>query len=182
MTTNYTPADTSAAAGVPLNVPPGDLDPNAVGLGLRRSALNSPANFDIPLFTAQGLFQDMSISFAINVTGNGFTTVALSYSTNGGGTFTPAPGQTFNLPPSGTLVVSFSVPAAANNAPLLVLRLQFTGGASTGNNVQDIIDNIQINGTIVPEPATVAGGLVGVLGLCWHQRRRLIRHVRFRKA
>ena len=36
------------------------------------------------------------------------------------------------------------------------------------------IDNIQINGTIVPEPATVAGGLLGVLGLCWHQRRRLI--------
>jgi hypothetical protein len=80
------------------------------------------------------------------------------------------------------LVVSFTVPAAANNAPLLVLRLQFTGGQSSGNNLQDTIDNVQINGTIVPEPATVAGGLLGVLGLCWHQRRRLIRHVRFRKA
>ena len=144
--------------------------------------LNSPANFDIPLFTAQGFFQNMSVSFAINVTGNGFTTAALWYSTNGGGTFTQAPGQIFNLPPSGTTVVSFSVPAAANNAPLLVLRLQFTGGQSNGDNLQDIIDNIQINGTIVPEPATVAGGLLGVLGLCWHQRRRLIRSVRFRKA
>jgi hypothetical protein len=181
MTTNYNPADTSAQPGVALNVPPGDPDPNAIGLGLRRSAVNSPANFDIPLFTAQGFFQNMSISFAVNVTGNGFTTAALWYSTNGGGLFTQAPGQTFNLPPSGTTVVSFSVPAAANNAPLLVLRLQFTGGRP-GLDLQDIIDNIQINGTIVPEPATVAGGLFGVLGLCWHQRRRLIRHVRFRKA
>ena len=181
MTTNYNPADTSAQPGVALNVPPGDPDPNASGLGLRRSASNSPANFDIPLFTAQGFFQNMSISFAVNVTGNGFTTAALWYSTNGGETFTQAPGQISNLPLSGTTVISFSVPAAANNAPLLVLRLQFTGGRP-GFNLQDIIDNIQINGTIVPEPATVAGGLVGVLGLCWHQRRRLIRHVRFRKA
>jgi hypothetical protein len=182
MTTNYNPANMSAESGVALNVPPGDPDLNSTAMGLRASALNSPANFDIPLFTAQGFFQNMSISFAVNVTGNGFTTVALLYSTNGGGTFTPAPGQTFNLPPSGTLVVSFTVPAAANNAPLLVLRLQFTGGQGMGNNLQDTIDNIQINGTIVPEPTTVAGGLLGVLGLCWHQRRRLIRHVRFRKA
>lgn len=194
MTTNYTPADTSADVGVPLNAPPGDPDPNAIGLGLSKSALNSPANFDIPLFTAQGFFQNMSISFAINVTGNGFTTAALLYSTNGGRTFTQTPGQIFALPPSGTTVVSFSVPPVANNAPLLVLRLQFTGGGSNGNNVQNILDNIHfagdaadnslvsINGTIAPEPATVAGGLVGVLGLCWHQRRRLIRHVRFRKA
>jgi hypothetical protein len=182
MTTNYNPLNMEPAPGVPLNAPPGDPDPNAFGLGLRASASNDPANFDIPLFTAQGFFQNMSISFAVNVAGNGFSTVALWYSTNGGVTFSPAPGQTFNLPPSGTLVVSFSVPAAANNAPLLVLRLQFTGGQSSGNNLQDTIDNIQINGTIVPEPATVAGGLLGVLGLCWHQRRRLIRHVRFRKA
>jgi hypothetical protein len=182
MTTNYNPLNMSADLGVPLNVPPGDPDPNSTGMGLAASLLNSPANFDIPLFTAQGLFQNMSISFAINVAGNGFSTVALWYSTNGGVTFTQAPGQIFSLPPSGTIVVSFSVPAAANNAPQLVLRLQFTGGQSSGQNVQDIIDNIQINGTIVPEPATVAGGLLGVLGLCWHQRRRLIRSARFRRA
>ena len=182
MTTNYNPLNMEAAPGVALNVPPGDPDPNASGLGLRASASNDPANFDIPLVTALGFFQNMSISFAVNVAGNGFTTVALWYSLNGGVNFTQAPGQTFNLPPSGTLVVSFTVPAAANNAPLLVLRLQFTGGQSSGNNLQDTIDNVQINGTIVPEPATVAGGLLGVLGLCWHQRRRLIRHVRFRKA
>jgi hypothetical protein len=42
-----------------------------------------------------------------------------------------------------------------------------------GNNAETIIDNVRVDGTIVPEPTTVAGGLLGVLGLCWHQRRRL---------
>jgi hypothetical protein len=174
ITTNYIAADmASVSPGVPLNVAPGDLDPNLLAMGLSASASNDPSHFDIPLFTSGGFFQDMTISFAINVAGNGFTTVALWYSIDGGGSFTMAPGQTFTLPNSGALVISFTVPTAANNQPLLVLRLEFTGGQSSGQNVQDIIDNIQINGTIVPEPATIGGGLLGVLGLCWHQRRRL---------
>jgi MYXO-CTERM domain-containing protein len=75
------------------------------------------------------------------------------------------------------------VPAGTTlNINNLALRLDFTGGQSNGNDLQNQIDNIQIGGTIVPEPATVAAGLLGVLGLCWHQRRRLIRSVRFRKA
>jgi hypothetical protein len=41
---------------------------------------------------------------------------------------------------------------------------------------------MQEGGTIIPEPATVAAGLLSVFGLCWFQRRRLIRSVRFRKA
>jgi hypothetical protein len=57
--------------------------------------------------------------------------------------------------------------------PSLLIRLQFTNGQSNGNDLQNLIDNIQVNGTAVPEPATVAGGLLGVLGLCWFQRRRL---------
>jgi hypothetical protein len=182
ITTNYNPADyETVSPGIPLNVAPGDPDPNLVALGLSASALNDPADFDIPL-PSPGLFQDMSISFAVNVAGNGFTTVALWYSINGGGTFTMAPGQIFTLPNSGSLIVSFTVPTAANNAPLLVLRLEFTGGQSSGQDLQDVIDNIQVNGTIVPEPTTIAGGLLGVLGLCWHQRRRLIRAVRLRRA
>jgi membrane protein YqaA with SNARE-associated domain len=42
----------------------------------------------------------------------------------------------------------------------LVLRLLFTGGQSNGNDLQFQLDNIQIGG-FVPEPATVAGGLLG---------------------
>ena len=90
-----------------------------------------------------------------------------------------SPAQT--IPANGTMTLA--VPSGTtNNMPVLFLRLKFTGGHSNGTDLQNQIDNIQINGTIVPEPATVAGGLLGVLGLCWFQRRRLIRSVRLRRT
>jgi hypothetical protein len=180
--TNYNPADmNSVTPGIPLNVVSGDIDPNNLSVHLFRSESNDPADFDIPLFSSQGFFQDMTVSFAINVQGNGFSLVTLFYSTDGGVTFINS-GNSASLLTGGAQVISLAVPAAANNAPLLVLRLEFTGGQSNGVNDQDIIDNILIGGTIVPEPTTIAGGLLGVLGLCWFQRRRLIRSVRFRRA
>jgi hypothetical protein len=178
--TNYFAPSMSAGPGIPLNVAPGDVEPNITSMGLRRSNLNDPANFDIPLFTSQGFFQNMTVTFATNRNGNGFANVQLFFSTNGGVTFTPVGVAT--ILPTAQILVTLPVPAAANNAPLLVLRIQFTLGQSNGNDLQTIVDNIQINGTIVPEPATIAGGLLGVLGLCWHQRRRLIRCVRLRRA
>jgi hypothetical protein len=137
---------------------------------------------DIPLPTSQGFFQDMSVSFAINVVGNGYTLAALFYSTDGGANFTFSGASTIIPNRRGALLITLPVPTVANNVPDLVVRIQFTGGQSNGNNVQDVIDNIRIEGTIVPEPTTIAGGLLGVLGLCWHQRRRLIRCVRLRRA
>jgi PEP-CTERM motif len=124
--------------------------------------------------TSQGFFSDMSISFATSSSGPGigFSTVQVRYSTDGGGTFTLIGPDVVIT--GATQLISLAVPPRANNAPLLVLRLVFTGGELGTTE----IDNIQVNGTIVPEPATVAGGLLGVLGLCWHQRRRLIRCVR----
>ena len=157
----------------------GDPDPNLTAFGFMRTETNSPADFDIPLFTAQGFFQNMTLTFATDGRGNGFTGVELFYSTNGGQTFTAGPSVTLTQRQQ---LVTLSVPVGANNAPALVLRLEFTGGQSSGNDLQTWIDNIQINGTIVPEPATVAGGLLGVLALCWQQRRRWIRFVRFRRT
>ena len=171
---------TAVNPGLPQNLFPGDPAPNLTALGLARSGANSPAHFDIPLNSAQGFFQAMTVSFAINAQGNGFNTANIFFSTDGGGSFTLALTQA--VPNAGTIVVSTVLPAAANNTPLLTVRIELTGGQSNGTNLQNIVDNIQIVGTIVPEPATVAAGLLGVLGLCWHQRRRLIRSVRFRKA
>jgi hypothetical protein len=157
--------------GLPQNLFPGDPAPNLTALGLNRSGANSPAHFDIPLFSVAGIFSNMTLSFAINAQGNGFMTANLYYSIDGGATFTLF--NTTAVPNSGTIIVSSAVPAAANNFPNTVLRIELTGGQSNGTNLQNVVDNIQVNGTIVPEPATVAGGLLGVLGLCWFQRRRL---------
>jgi hypothetical protein len=177
ITTDYSSTNMSSVTpGVPLNVAAGDPDPNVLGLGLRRSYLNNPANFDIPLFSSQGFYSNMTVSFAFRVADEGFNNVTLFYSTNGGGTFTNS-GNSAPIPTivGSTGVISLAVPAAANNENLLVLRLEFTGGdtANHDDDLQLVIDNIQVNGTIIPEPTTTAGGLLGVLGLCWFQRRRL---------
>jgi len=173
ITTNYTVGDTNTVSpGLAAGRLAADTDPNNFSMHLFRSANNDPANFDIPLFSPTGFFQDMTVSFGINVEGNGFDKVTLVYSTNGGASFINS-GNFANMATGGIQTVMLAVPTAANNVPLLVLRLQFTGGHSNGVNDQDIIDNILIGGTIVPEPTTIGGGLLGVLGLCWHQRRRL---------
>jgi hypothetical protein len=184
ITTNYIPANmTTVPTFGDINRVHGDVDtpPNGLhALGLTRTFLNNGAHFDIPLFTSQGFFSNMSVSFAASSGGhgNGFSSVQLFYSPNGGGIFIPGPSALLSGFPQ---LISLAVPPGANNEPLLVLRLVFTGGGP-GNDLQTEIDNIQVNGTIVPEPATIAGGLLGVLGLCWHQRRRLIRCLRLRRA
>ena len=183
ITTNYFPANMATVPGFgDINRVAGDVDnsPNGLhALGLTRTFLNNGAHFDIPLFTPQGFFSNMSVSFATIGNGNGFASVQLLFSTDGGGAFSLTGPQAVIT--GGLQIINLAVPAGANNEPLLVLRLVFTGGGP-GNDLQTRIDNIQVNGTIVPEPATVSGGLLGVLGLCWHQRRRLIRCVRLRRA
>ena len=180
ITTNYGILSMGGVTpGLPLNVAPGDPQGNELRLGLRRSTPNNGSHFDIPLNSSQGFFRNMTVTFATNGNGNGFANVQLFYSTNGGGTFIAGPSVVL----TGALqLVTLPVPVGANNTPLLTLRLVFTGGTSNGNDLQTSVDNIQVGGTIVPEPATVAGGLLGVLGLCWFQRRRLIRSVRFRRT
>ena len=178
MTTNYSAGDMKSVAGLALNVATGDPDPNNLALNLNSSSKNEGKTFQFAVDAT--LIENMSLSFAQNSGGNGFTTVALSYSTDAGATFI-ADG-TATMSTGGNFIVTFAVPAGANDQTNLVLRLTFTGGQSNGNNDQTIIDNVQLNGTVVPEPATVVSGLLGVCGLCWHQRRRLLRSLRLRRA
>jgi hypothetical protein len=113
----------------------------------------------------------MTLSYAVNTNGNGFSTQIWQYNTTGGvGAFTTF--ATFTSL-TGLQTLSAALPPATNQQANLVIRILFTGGQSNGQDDQTIIDNIQLNGTVIPEPATVVGGLLGVLGLCWFQRRRL---------
>jgi hypothetical protein len=176
----YPTVRTSAEAGLPVNVPVG-AQPNLHSLGLHRSGAG-PLNVNMAFFSATGVYNITSISFAVAGNGNGFRNVNLLISTNGGTTFTTLSGP-LAIPNGPGTILTFTIPAGTTlNIPSLVLQLNFTNGQSNGNDLQNQIDNIQVNGSVVPEPATVAGGLLGVLGLCWFQRRRLVSAVRLRRA
>ena len=178
----YPPIRTSAELGLPENLPPG-AGQNLHSLGIHRSGAGE-LNINMPFFSSTGIYDVTSVSFAVAANGNGFAFVQLTMSTDGGLTFNGIPGTPRQLIPNGPgTVLTFNVASGTTlNIPNLVLQLHFTGGQSNGVDLQNQIDNIQVNGTAVPEPTTVAGGLLGVLGLCWFQRRRLIRSVRFRRT
>ena len=170
---------TAAVAGFLQNRTAGDID--TANPGLAMGMRTTPAdNGHYLQFAFNGtFFANMSLSFAVNTAGNGFNNVQLFYSTDGVNFIA---GPSSFIPTAGVQIITLVVPSAVDTQANVTLRMVFTGGTSMGNNLQTIIDNIQLNGSIVPEPATVAGGLLGVLGLCWHQRRRLIRSVRWRRA
>jgi hypothetical protein len=171
MTTNYITDISSVSSTFTNNKWPTDPDPSLLGVGLRRTTDHDPANFDIPLNSSQGFYNVTSVSFAVNINGNGFLNARVGYSFNAGVTFTYTAFQ--SIPTSGVTVLTFAIPAGTTvGHPLLTIRIQFANGGP-GNDLQQTIDNVRVEGTIVPEPATVAGGLLGVLGLCWCSRRRL---------
>jgi len=172
---------TGAVAGFLQNRTAGDIDTANPGVALGMRTTPSDNGHYLQFAFDATFFANMSLSFAINTQGNGFDHVQVAYSIDGGATFTNV-GVPIFIPSSGVQIITLAVPSAVNNQAGAALRLVFTGGTSMGNNLQTVIDNIQLTGSIVPEPTTVAGGLLGVLGLCWHQRRRLIRSVRWRRA
>jgi len=179
VTTNL--VTTAAVAGTLVNRTTGDVDLlPLVGMGMRTTPADN-GHFIQFVFNAT-LFSNMSLSFAVNSAGNGFNNVQLLYSITPGhpdASFVSV-GSLPILSGGGFHLLNFGVPSAVNGQPDVALRLTFTGGTSMGNNLETVIDNIQLTG--VPEPTTVAGGLLGVLGLCWFQRRQLIRSVRLRRA
>lgn len=178
MTDNFAAGHTGAIAGTLLNRTVGDIDTANPGLAIGMTTTAADNFHSLTFSFNASAFSNMSFSFAYNTSGNGFNHVDILASTNGV-TFVPI--LAFNLLSGGGFhILSGAIPAAFNNQPILFLEMQFSGGTSNGNNLETVIDNIQVTG--VPEPATVAGGLLGVLGLCWHQRRRLIHCAGLRRA
>ena len=166
--------------GLSINATTTDSDtPSNFALAFNRSADNSGEYIQFSVNTS--FWANMSLSFGYSNNGNGFGTVVASYSLDGGTTFISfgtATMLTGVQPP-----ISFTVPAAVNQfGGVVIFRLTFSGGFSNGADTQTVIDNIRLDGTFVPEPATVMGGLLGVFGLCWHQRRQLVRLLRLRPA
>jgi hypothetical protein len=172
--TPYTVGNLSAEPGATLgstNLPVGAL-PNTVSLGLHHSG-QAHLNLVMTFPSVAGIYDIQSVSFASRGSGNGFQNVVLQFST-GNGMWTDLSVVTAIPTSIGTIVLNNTLhPGITLGVPNLLVRLNFINGQSNGGDLQNLIDNIQVNGTVVPEPATVAGGLLGVLGLCWFQRRRL---------
>ena len=134
---------------------------------------------------------DVTLSFAIMSQGNTgqFTTLDLLYSTTGvGGAYTLfATDATLQTYATYTLL-SFNATALTGGAvdgiagSNLFFEFCLTGSSNNANGNNTFIDNIQVNAVNVPEPATVFTGAFAALGLCWSQRRWLVRSLRFRPA
>ena len=168
----YTLTNISAEINNPigsLNLPAG-ANPNSISMGFHHSG-EGHLNIVMTFPSVVGIYNIQSVSFASRGSGNGFQQVTLQMSNNGT-TWTDLSVVT-NIPSTDTVITLNNTLGNTLNVPNLLVRLNFTNGQSNGTELQNVIDNIQVNGTIVPEPATVAGGLFGVIALCWHQRRRL---------
>jgi hypothetical protein len=154
-------------AGTTVNAQSGDAAGGSIALQGGTNNANNGAYFQFAM-DMTGL-QDLSVSYASQRTGGGFTTQTWSWSTDGN-TFTNFQtisniGSTFTA----TGVISLNPISNLNNASTAFLRVVFDGATgSTGNNR---LDNITFSATAIPEPSALL--LVGsVIGAGALRRRR----------
>ena len=173
LTINPGSADINVSVGVAANVTtnPPDQDANNFGVNFNKTK-NATATISFTVNTE--FFANYSLSYATNNNGNGFQTVNLTFT---GG---PVGGITMANPQSPATTVTFDLTSFTSlngdgmTPHFVTFTLTFTNGNSNGNDLMTVIDNIRLDATtFVPEPSTVAGGLLGVIGLCWFQRRRI---------
>jgi hypothetical protein len=113
-------------------------------------------------------FTDLILTFAGRRTSTGFSELAFSVSTDGT-TFTPSGSVTTTTLTTSYALQTVNLAAAANGASNLYLRMTLNGtGTSAAGNIR--IDNLQVNGTLIPAPGAAA--LLGVATLVGLRRRR----------
>ncbi|BBO32385.1 PEP-CTERM sorting domain-containing protein [Lacipirellula parvula] len=140
---------------------------NAVGADPAEESLSLVAGTNFPgngtpvdfSFSTLGL-EDVVLTYAHQRTATGYTTNAWSFSTDGGGSFTPVvtnvlPAAATTFAAVGVVSVDFSAFPAIENKSSVIVRFVGTGAtAAAGNNR---LDNVQFNATpAVPEPATLS--------------------------
>ena len=180
--------------GTTVNQATGDLSGAGGVLDARGNVVGSQSCFTIGPFNASSSV-NINISFALMSTGSGgFDTLQLAYSTTGlPGSFINfnADGSTGGSTPTFTglrtlssfTTLSAFLPQAANFQSQLFIEFCFAGTKNNDTHNNTFIDNIQITGLAqIPESSTATGGLLSVVALCWHQRRRLIRSLGLRRT
>ncbi len=120
-------------------------------------------------FSMTGL-ADPIVTFATRGTSTGFDTGTWSWSTDGS-TFTPIAGLN-TATRSTTFALATADLSAINGLDgASIAYLRYTLSGATSNSGNNRIDNLQLNATVIPEPATV--GLLGLVGGAAMLRRRL---------
>lgn len=163
----------SFVAGTTLNQAPGDL--TGAGSALRLTAgANGAKTLQFTVSTIG--FTDLSLSFAAK--GSGFTSGTLSLTVNGvtttNGSFSVTQTGTFQ-----TVNLDLSSYNQIENKTSVTFQIALSPINPTGSGPFFVdFDNIQLNSQ-VPEPGTVAAGILAVFGMAWHQRRRLPNAGRF---
>jgi hypothetical protein len=106
-------------------------------------------------FTVSTLgYGGLIVSFATRGTSTGYTTQVWSYSNDGVNFISFATLTGRNVTSFSTQTIDFSSIESLNNKSNVIFRVTFDGATSTNGNNR--IDNVQINGTVVPEPVTIA--------------------------
>lgn len=160
-------ADLADFTGTSINA----LGMEAAGrsLGLRDDD-NNGRWLDVELSTVG--FRDLELSFATRGTSTGFDSNALSFSTDGGTSFTSPVLYSPSTTGFERIGLDLSPFTALNENANVVFRFTFDG--ATSGNGNNRIDNLQINGTSiqsVPEPDTLlAFGLVALV-VPWSRRK-----------
>ena len=145
---------------------------------------NEYFQFAVTLTPAASSFTATGFNFIWDGSATGPTSVALYYSTDGFATAGVSL-ATATLTKSTTTFTNldFNLTSSAATTTFRLYAYGATSSAGTGGfdtTTGNLNPNVILEGTVapVPEPATVIGGLLGALGLCWHQRQRFGRLLR----
>ena len=181
MTAQYAAASMVSVAGLAFNGAAGDPDANNLALGLTNAGFNNLGFLQFHVDT--NTLVDMNLSLAASTSNLGFSSVELLYSNDGFVSDTHLVGTESITSAIGEPISFAPIAAAAEGQSDITFRLVFNGATPNGEVPQNtFIDNIQLTATAVPEPSSYIGGLLGLVGLCWYQRRRFMRLVSSRSA
>jgi len=181
MTFQYAAASMVSVAGLAFNGAAGDPDANNLALGLTNAGFNNLGFLQFHVDT--NTLVDMNLSLAASTSNLGFSSVELLYSNDGFVSDTHLVGTESITSAIGEPISFAPIAAAAEGQSDITFRLVFNGATPNGEVPQNtFIDNIQLTATAVPEPSSYIGALLGLVGLCWFQRRRFTRFLGLRSA
>jgi len=182
----------TAGVGTTDNTPPGNVQTTNSALDLQGNAnITAGSNYCLDLGPVNTLGKTgISLSFALASIGNGgqFDVITAAWGTNGttyGNTITLALDSsligknTMNNPPVYQVVTGDLT--GADNLSSVFIQFCFSAKGNAANGNHTYLDNIQVTAA-APEPSTYISGLLGVVGLCWYQRRRVACFLRLRRV